>query len=326
MASLPNLATLYGAAETSTFLGLRSCPDLARLDAPIGLLGVPGATPYPSVGAYCRNAPAALRQALAGMSASVERHDFDFGGPLFPSGAARPVDCGDLPFSETDFAANRDAIADAVRAITAQGAVPVLIGGDDSIPIPFLQALGTATKELTILQIDAHIDWRDEVGGERLGLSSPMRRASEMPHVGRMVQVGARGIGSAATRDYEDAVTRDVRFVLAEQVHREGIGPALEAIPAGSDIAICFDADGLDPSIMPAAIGRSPGGLSYWQVLDLLRGAAQKGRIAGMAFVEFMPERDVDGLGALNFGRLLVEALGLVARQQASMKQSSGDL
>jgi agmatinase len=69
---------------------------------------------------------------------------------------------------------------------------------------------------------------------------------------------------------------------------------------------------------MPAAIGRSPGGLSYWQALDLLRGAASRGRVVGMAFVEFMEERDVDGLGALNFGRLLVEALGLVARQRAS--------
>ena len=144
-----------------------------------------------------------------------------------------------------------------------------------------------------------------------------MRRASEMPHVGTMVQVGARGIGSAATSDYEDAVARGTRFVLAEQIHRNGVELAIEAIPAGTDIAICFDADGLDPSIMPAAIGRSPGGLWYWQVLDLMRGAADKGRIIGMAFVEFMPERDVDGLGALIFGRLVAEALGLVARQRA---------
>jgi agmatinase len=317
MASPPSLAALYGATETRTFLGFRPCPDLSKLDAPIALFGAPGATPYASVGAYCRNGPAALRQALAGMSANVDRHDFDVGGCLFPSDAAKPVDCGDVPFSETDFDANRRAIDQAVRTVLGRGTVPVLVGGDDSVPIPFLHAMGAATKDLTILQIDAHIDWRDEVRGERLGLSSTMRRASEMPHVGRMVQVGARGIGSAATRDYEEAVARDVRFVFAEQVHREGVGAALMAIPAGADIAICFDADGLDPSIMPAAIGRSPGGLWYWQTLDLIRGAADKGRIVGMAFVEFMAERDVDGLGALNFGRLLMEALGLVARQRA---------
>ena len=311
----PNLAALYGAADTSTFLGFRSCPDLRQLDAPIAILGAAGATPYAAVGAYCRNGPAALRQAMATLSANVDRYDFDAAGPLFP--AAKPVDCGDLPFSETDFATNRRAIDDAVRAILERGAVPVLLGGDDSVPIPFLEAMGATSRNLTILQIDAHIDWRDEVRGERMGLSSTMRRAAEMPHVGAMVQVGARGISSAGTRDYEDAVARGVRFIPAERVHKEGVAAALDAIPAGADIAICFDADGLDPSIMPAAIGRSPGGLSYRQALDLLRGAAAKGRIAGMAFVEFMPERDLDGLGGLNFGRLIMEALGLAARQRA---------
>ena len=177
MASLPSLADLYDATGTSTFLGLRSCPDLGKLDAPIALLGVPGATPYASVGAYCRNGPAALRQALAGMSASVERHDFDMGGPLFPPDAPKPVDCGDVPFSETDFEANRRGIEQAVRTVLGRGAVPVLVGGDDSVPIPFLSAMGATTESLTILQIDAHIDWRDEVQGERLGLSSTMRRA-----------------------------------------------------------------------------------------------------------------------------------------------------
>jgi agmatinase len=317
MVSSPNLAALYAATETSTFLGFQSWSDLSKLDAQIALLGVPGATPYASVGAYCRNGPAALRRGMANLSANLDRHDFDASGPLFPSDAAKPVDCGDLPFSETDFEANRNAISQAVRVVLGRGAVPVLIGGDDSVPIPFLDAMAAVTRNLTILQIDAHIDWRDEVRGERMGLSSTMRRASEMPHVGTMVQVGARGIGSAASSDYEDAVARGARFFLAEQVHRNGVGAVVEAIPAGTDIVICFDADGLDPSIMPAAIGRSPGGLWYWQALDLLRGAADKGRIIGMAFVEFMPERDVDGLGALNFGRLLVEALGLVARQRS---------
>lgn len=317
MVSQPNLAALYGASETSTFLGFQSWPDLSKLEAPIALLGVPGATPYASVGAYCRNGPAALRRGMASLSANVDRYDFDADGPLFPNDVAKPVDCGDLPFSESDFQANRNAISQAVRAVLGRGAVPVLIGGDDSVPIPFLDAMSAATSNLTILQIDAHIDWRDEVRGERMGLSSTMRRASEMPHVGTMVQVGARGIGSAATSDYDDAVAHGARFFLAEQIHRDGVGAAVAAIPAGTDIAICFDADGLDPSIMPAAIGRSPGGLWYWQALDLLRGAAGNGRIIGMAFVEFMPERDVDGLGALNFGRLLAEALGLVARQRA---------
>src|SRR3954451_12826399 len=117
MASTPSLAQMYGAAETSTFLGLPSCSDLSQLHAPIAILGAPGATPYASVGAYCRSGPAALRRAVAPLSANMERHDFDAAAPLFPAGAPKPADCGDIPFSATDFAANRRAIHDAVKAV-----------------------------------------------------------------------------------------------------------------------------------------------------------------------------------------------------------------
>ena len=106
-----------------------------------------------------------------------------FGEPLLPGGPADACDLGDLPWSE-DSAANRDAIRAAVSAILDRGAVPVLLGGDDSIPIPMLQAFEGRGK-FTIVQIDAHIDWRDDVGGERWGLSSTMRRASEMAHIER---------------------------------------------------------------------------------------------------------------------------------------------
>ena len=68
---------------------------------------------------------------------------------------------------------------------------------------------------------------------------------------------------------------------------------------------------------MPGVIGRAPGGLSYYQVADLIKGAARRGRIAAMDFVEFMPERDVDGIGALTFARLITTALGVLVRQAA---------
>lgn len=315
----PDLGALFGAGETSTFLGLDACDDLSTLDAPIAILGVPCATPYRAVGAYCRNAPDALRRATASLTANLERHDFDSGGQVFPERRLRAVDCGDLPFDEADGAANRDAIRGAVRTILERNAVPVLLGGDDSIPIPMLQAIGDTAgdRKFTILQIDAHIDWRETHMDERMGLSSTMRRASEMAHIERIVQVGARGIGSAATSDYEDAVKWGVSFVPARELHRSGVQKALDLIPEGSDIIVCVDADAIDPSLVPGVIGRSPGGLSYDEITDLIRGAAVRGRIAAIDFVEFMPERDVDGIGALTFARVITTALGLIARQKA---------
>jgi agmatinase len=68
---------------------------------------------------------------------------------------------------------------------------------------------------------------------------------------------------------------------------------------------------------MPAVIGRAPGGLTYWQAVDLLRGAAKRARIASFDLVEFMPSRDVDGLGALVAGRILATMVGVILRQAA---------
>ncbi|MEO9338469.1 arginase family protein [Mesorhizobium sp. SB112] len=315
-----DLGALFGAAsETTTFLGLDACTDLDTLSAPIAIIGVPCGTPYRSVGAYCRNGPDALRQATGSLTANVDRHDFDNGGKVFPEPRLRAVDCGNLPYDEADGAGNRTIICEAVSKVLKRGAVPILLGGDDSIPIPMIEAIGTLAdgKKYTILQIDAHIDWREIHMDERMGLSSTMRRSSEMPHIERIIQVGARGIGSAATQDYEDAVAWGVDFITAYELHKRGVEAALELIPEGSNVIICIDADALDPALVPGVIGRAPGGLSYYQVVDLIRGAAGRGKIAAMDFVEFMPERDVDGLGAFTFSRVITSALGIIARQVA---------
>lgn len=316
MTDKPDLAALFGSAA-STFLGIEACTDLNSLTAPIALIGAPCASPYSAVGAYCRHAPDALREATVPLAANRTHYDFDTGGPLFPRPELAAVDCGNLPFDEQDAAGNREIIRSAIATIRARGAVPITLGGDDSIPIPVLEALGGSGEKFTILQIDAHIDWRDEYMGERQGLSSTMRRASEMKHIERIVQVGARGIGSARAQDYQDALDWGVKFVTGYELHRQGVDAALALIPEGSNIVVSIDADAMDPALVPGVIGRSPGGLSYYQMVDLIRGAGTRGRIAAMNFVEFMPERDVAGLGALNFARVIMSAMGVLARQAA---------
>jgi agmatinase len=313
MTRRPDLGTLFGAAETETFLGLPSADNLEALAARIAILGVPCATPYPSVGPYCAGAPSAIRAVIAGYASNLHHVDFDLGGPIFPD-AVTAIDGGDLACSEADPTGNRAAIREAVTTILGRGAVPIIIGGDDSVPIPVLEAFHDRGP-LTIVQIDAHIDWREEVAGERFGLSSTMRRASEMAHVERIVQVGQRGLGSARPRDLADAKAWGAILVPAEAVHERGIAPALDAVPAGSQVLVTLDCDGLDPTIMPAVIAPAPGGLSYWQAIGILRGIAAKARLAAFDLVELVPERDVAGLGALTAARIIVNVLGLLARQ-----------
>ncbi len=319
---MATLGAMFGAGEAKTFMGLPACGDLARIGETAGvravLMGAAGCTPYPSVGFYCAGGPAAIRAAGAAYAANLSHVNFDLGAPMLPEGVV-VLDAGDIPVSETDPEGNRARLRGAVAQVLAAGAVPVLIGGDDSLPIPMLQALGDVAGEVgrrvTILQIDAHIDWRDEVQGEGSGLSSTMRRASEMGHVERIIQVGQRGIGSARAGDLAAALAWGVEFVPAGEVARAGVWRAVDLIPEGAEVVICLDVDALDPSVMPAVIGRTAGGLSYWQVMELVAAVAEKGRIVAFDMVEFMPERDLDGLGAMVAAQLLAGALGVIARQ-----------
>ncbi|EYD77091.1 putative agmatinase [Rubellimicrobium mesophilum DSM 19309] len=301
---MSTLGQMFGARQGATFMGL---PEWDGSTVPAVLLGADGCTPYPSVGNYCAGGPAAIRAASAPFDAT--KHNFDLGAPAF--GDRLPADAGDFPIREDDPEGNRTLILDKVTEILAAGAIPVLLGGDDSLPIPMLQAL-EPHGPLTILQVDAHIDWREEVEGTRWGLSSTMRRASEMPHVERIIQVGQRGIGSARPSDVRDALDWGVRFVPASDP--DLVQTALSHIPEGARVAVCFDCDALDPAIMPAVIGRTAGGLTYAQALALLRGTQAKARIAALDLVEFMPARDVDGLGAMTAAQLLCAALGLLSR------------
>jgi len=301
-----------GSGETFFNVPKATLNDLSGVD--VAILGVPCATPYASVGPYAANAPDALRHAIASDAHDTPHMDFDLAGPTLGTGQTTFADLGDIDWSETDFEANRATIADAIKRIRQADAVPVVLGGDDSIPIPMYDALADHGP-FTILQIDAHIDWRDNIGGEKLGLSSNMRRASEMPHIEKIIQVGARGIGSARPSDHADAVAWGVKFITAQDLMQSGIEKALEHVPANANLLLNFDVDALDPAIMPAVIGPSPGGLSYWQGVELVRGAIAKANLACFSIVEFYPDRDPNGHAALTAARFVCNALGALARK-----------
>lgn len=310
-----SIGAMFGASANGTFLGLPKASIYEASRAGVAILGAPAATSYPSVGPYCAGGPTAIRAGIANWAGARDHMDFDLGGTMVAPGTSA-VDCGDLAWEARDMAGNRSRITDAAKTLLDGGAVPVVIGGDDSIPIPLFQAFEGRGK-FTVLQIDAHIDWRNEVEGIKLGLSSTMRRASEMGWIERIIQVGARGTGSARISDYQDARSAGVRFFFADAVHERGIEPILDEVPAGANVLFTVDCDGLDPAIMPAVIGPAPGGLSYWQAVGLMRGVAKKARISAFDIVEFMPERDQQQRGALTAARLVANAIGLISRQRA---------
>jgi agmatinase len=297
-----------------TFLGLPACDDLARLEAAVVILGAPIATPNPGYGTFSATTGVAIRTAMSHYSSSVGHYDFEIGGSLLDNQFGRVVDAGDLATDESDHAANRATITAAVKQILQAGAAPIVIGGDDSVPIPVFQAFEGRGPH-TVLQFDAHIDWRDEVNGERYGLSSTMRRASEMPWIQRIVQVGMRATGSARRAEVEDALAWGAEFITAQRVNREGIQPVLDLIPADSKVLATLDCDALDSSVMPAVMSPTPGGLTYWDVVEMLQRVSAKAHLCGFNLVEFMPERDSNGTCALTAARIVFHAAALLAKR-----------
>ncbi len=305
------IGNLFGGAISSGLFDIPLGSPGVVDGADIVVMGAATATPYASVGAYCADGPAAIRSAV-GWPGMGEHYDFDLGGTLLAGRTA--VDWGDLPVG-SDFAENRELIRSHIAAVLDAGAVPILLGGDDSIPIPSLAAY-EGHGPVTVLQLDAHIDWRDEVQGEKQGLSSNMRRASEMAWVDNIVQVGARGSGSARPADLADAEGWGVQFFPMTAVRRSGLQPIVDAIAPGSRVYVALDIDALDPSVVPGVIGPAPGGFEYGTVVDLLEMVAAKTHIVGFNLAEFAPSADIGNRGALVAARLAATAMGLIARQR----------
>jgi agmatinase len=303
------------AAGGVTFL---SAPfvEIERLAARFAVLGIPHGIPYRvrDLAASVTDAPRAIRARSARFGRMLDHHDFDLGGALTDRGELALADCGDVPADPRDLPGSAARATEAVRRILAAGALPIVLGGDDSTTALALRGF-EGYGPLHILQIDAHIDYRDEVDGVRDGYSSPMRRAAEMAWVKRIVHCGARGVGSARPDDVRATLARGNVIVTARELRREGIGRVLAEFPPGGNYYVAFDCDGMDPSVMPGTSAPLPGGLDFCEAVDLLVGLASRGRVVGINFAEHYPSLDANGITALAIVRLIVNLIGTIRKE-----------
>jgi agmatinase len=287
-----------------------SLDDLTAAD--IAVLGIPYGSAYSmeEVSNDQSNAPTAVRQASDRAVRSLERYDFDIGGPLLMNKDIRMVDCGDVIADPRDLSSSYRNAEAAVRKILSAGALPLIIGGDHGIPIPVLRAFDDREGPITLVHVDAHLDWRDEVNGVPDGYSSPIRRISEMGHVKDIFQIGIRAQGSARQEEVDIAHAYGANIITAYELHDAGMDAILERIPAGGRYYLTVDADGMDPSVMPAVNGPAMGGVTYHQARKLIHGLANKGRVVGMDIVEITPAKDINRLSSIAACRLFVNMIG----------------
>ncbi len=296
-----------------SFLNFPLVSDLDNLDAHIAILGVPYGLPYKMGGGANpqSQAPDAIRAASDRISMGPERWDFDIGGTLLGGKDIDVVDCGNVPGDPYDPAEHYRLAEAAARKIVGAGAMPIVIGGDHGIPIPIFRAFdGFGAGEVTLVQIDAHLDWRDEINGVREGYSSPIRRASEMEHFGEIYQLGIRSTGSAREQDVRAAEAYGANIITAYEIHDAGMDAIIDRIPAGGNYFITVDVDGLDPSIMPGVLAPVAGGLTFHQMRKLIHGLVGKGRVVGMDVNEFAPSLDNGYIGAVTCGQIITNLIG----------------
>jgi agmatinase len=287
--------------------------NFENFKADIAILGMPFGAAYSPRGFTNdqTNAPQAIRDVTDRIVRAPDHYDFDIDGPLLQGRSdIRFVDCGDVLPNLAIPGDHYRRVEIAIRQILRGGALPIILGGDHGITTPVLKAYDEVGP-ITLVHVDAHLDWRDEVNGVRDGLSSPIRRASELPYVKKIVQIGLRAQGSGRPADYQAALAYGAELITAYELHEIGIKAVLDRIPDGGNYYLTIDADGMDPTVMPAVDGPAPGGMNFMQARSLIHGLVKKGRVVGMDIVEIQPSKDTaTKLTCVTAGRLIVNLIG----------------
>lgn len=303
-----------------SFLMAPMCFDLEALDADIAVIGMPYDLGT-SVNTGARFGPRGVREASTYNSYAHEGWYDPMRRETFLGDPWKIVDCGDIDVLHTEQKRSFQNCEAAVRKILSKGAVPFVIGGDHAITTPVLRAFD-CYKDICIIHFDAHLDFSLNPHGIAEGPGSPMRRASEMPHIGKMIQIGIRGIGSSRISDFQDAEERGNIIISSREVRSRGVEYVIDRIPRADFYYISFDIDALDPSIAIGAGSPVPFGLLYEEASAIIEAAAYKGTIVGMDMVEISPPCDVHNMTSMYGAQLMLDAMSFLtkAREKTGVK------
>lgn len=188
--------------------------------------------------------------------------------------------------------------------ILDEGRLPVILGGEHSITAGAVRAASRRTPGLSVLQLDAHADMRDDYLDSRYSHACVMRRVREV------VPAASIGIRSMSEEEAEWLARNPVPMWSTRQFRalRGDWEPVLASLT--DKVFVTFDLDVLDPGILPATGTPEPGGLDWFEAVDLLRAVADRARIVGFDIVELAP---IPGQVASDFlaARLAYRLIGL---------------
>jgi agmatinase len=233
--------------------------------------------PYDGTSTWIKGAdkgPAAIIEA----SAHMELYDIETDSEVYKKGifTAGPIDGQELP---EDMVKN---VAKQVRQYLQNGKFVVVVGGEHSVSLGPVSAHIEKNADITVLQLDAHSDLRDEYEGSRYNHACVMARIKELCSI---VQVGIRSMDSS-----EKNALDTNRVIFAGEIYTNKTWVEKVLSKLSQNVYATIDLDVFDPSIMPSTGTPEPGGLLWYDVLGLMRTVFENRNIVGFDVVEMCPD------------------------------------
>ncbi|MCJ7777497.1 MAG: agmatinase [Sedimentisphaerales bacterium] len=216
--------------------------------------------------------------AIIEASANMELYDIETDSEVYKKGIFTEEEIG----GEISTAEMISTVTETVKYYLERGKFTVVTGGEHSVSIGSIKAHSERYENLTILQLDAHSDLREEYNGSKYNHACVMARVKELCPI---VQVGIRSM------DYSEKKSLDPsKTFFAKEIYNntDWIGKVISRL--SDNVYITIDLDVFDPSIMPSTGTPEPGGLLWYDVLTLLKAVCEKKNVVGFDVVELCPD------------------------------------
>jgi agmatinase len=240
-----------------------------------------------------RFGPSAIRKASWGIETFSPYFERDLG-------QLSVHDLGDLELPHGEKKTSLGLIRKAVRKLLSEKKFPILLGGDHLITLPILEETLQIHPHLSLIQIDAHTDLREDYLGETLSHSTVMRRLVERLGEGRLFQIGIR---SGTEEEFRYA--KKIRSILS---YNRGPLKSWVSRLRNKPVYISLDLDVMDPGLLPGVGTPEPGGFSFERFLSLLK-ELQPLHVVGFDIVELTPDYDPTQISSVTASVILREMI-----------------
>ncbi|MFN8442719.1 MAG: agmatinase [Caldilineaceae bacterium] len=180
-------------------------------------------------------------------------------------------------------------IAEATEEAAQSGKLVVGLGGEHTISVGFGRGILRALdRPITIVQLDAHSDLRDEYEESSFSHACIARRLLEDERVEQLLQLGIRSVCPEEVA-FARANPERVRVWYSEDVHANGWQAEFIRRIQGKQVYLTIDVDGLDPSIVAATGTPEPDGLTWREAMDILQTLVTHATVVAIDCVELAP-------------------------------------